>query len=313
MNQMLKVSSSPHVFKRDTVSSIMGDVLIALLPACVAACYFFGLNSLLCMLVTVAAAVLTEYAINRIRKKPVTVTDLSAAVTGLLLALNMPPDVPLWIPVIGAVFAVAVVKQFFGGLGHNFMNPALAARCVLLICWPGQMTSWLTPGLDAVSCATPLSYLKEGAVTSLPQLSDMFFGNISGCIGETCTLAIAIGCLYLILRKVIKWHIPAVFIGTVFALTTLFAPGGVSPLYGLYSILSGGLFLGACFMATDYSSSPVNTKARLIFACGCGVIMAVIRLFGGYPEGVSFAILLMNLTVPLIERGFKPRVYGGAK
>ncbi len=312
-NNSLYLSSSPHVHSNVTVPRLMKDVVIALIPATIVGAVLFGLYSLLVVGLCVLTCVATEFVIQKLRRVPVTINDFSAIITGLLLGLNLPPEIPLWLPVIGGIFAIAIAKQAFGGLAHNFLNPALAARCVMLISWPVYMTTWSQPLVDAVSSATPLALLKAGDMASVPPLMDMFTGNIAGCIGEVSAIALLLGGLYLVIRKVIHPVIPLVYISTVFVLTTLLSPVGFSPLYGLYEILGGGLFIGAIFMATDYASSPVTTRARFIYGLLCGVLTSVIRIYGGYPEGVSFAILIANVCTPLLEKTVKPRLYGGAK
>lgn len=304
------MSSSPHVRSSETTARIMRDVIIALLPATAFGVYIFGLNVLWVVLMSVATAMLAETLLQKLMHKKVTISDGSAAVTGLLLALNLPPSVPLWIPFLGAAFAIAIVKQCFGGLGYNFLNPALAARAFLLVSWPTAMTTWTIPGADAVSSATPLAALKMGG--TLASYSDMFVGNIGGCIGETSAIALIIGGLYLIIRRVIDPRIPVIYIGTVALLTWIAGPDGLFTGDALYHILGGGLMLGAFFMATDYTTSPMSASGKMIFAAGCGVLTSVIRLWGGYPEGVSYSILLMNLVVPLIDKAFVPKRFGGA-
>ena len=311
MENMLRVSSSPHIRSKDTVSSIMRDVVIALLPATAASIYFFGINAAIIVAITILTAVVTEAAIQKIRKKDVTINDWSAVVTGLLLALNLPASAPWWLPVIGAVFAIAIVKHVFGGIGSNFMNPALAARAFLVTSWPIQMTSWVAPGADAVSTATPLGMIKEGSATALPSLMDAMIGNIGGSLGETSAILLIIGGLYLLYRRVISYRIPVFYIGTVFVLTFLL--GGFDITKSIYGIFVGGLMLGAIFMATDYSSSPITPKGQIVFAMGAGILTTLIRFYGGYPEGVQFSILLMNVATPLIERYTAPKVFGGAK
>ncbi len=306
------LSSSPHVRSAETTGSIMRDVIIALLPATVLGIVFFGLSALWVVLVSVAAAIATEAILQLLMKKKVTVSDGSAAVTGLLLALNLPPSVPLYIPVIGSVFAIAIVKQCFGGLGHNFINPALAARAFLVASWLPAMTTWTMPA-DAVSAATPLAALKvAGAGAPSPYL-DMFLGNVGGCIGETSAIALIVGGLYLVVRRVIDPRIPFVYIATVAVFMWVAGPEGVFTGDALYHILAGGLMLGAFFMATDYATSPMSASGKVVFAFGCGVLTSVIRLWGGYPEGVSYSILLMNLVVPLIDRAFQPKRFGGVR
>ncbi|MGI6113088.1 MAG: RnfABCDGE type electron transport complex subunit D [Mahellales bacterium] len=309
MNKLI-VSSSPHIGSGNSIQRIMLDVVIALMPALVAATIFFGYRAIVITVVSVAAAVLTEAVLQKLCKKPVTIKDFSAVVTGILIAFNLPVSVPLWLPIVGSVFAMAIVKFVFGGLGHNFMNPALAARALLVVSWPARMTgaAWTQPGnIDAVSAATPLELLKMGDIQNLPGIYDLFLGNVAGCLGETSALALLIGGVYLLLRGVISWRTPVTFIGTVALLTWLF---GGDP---LYSIFAGGLMLGAIFMATDYSSSPVTPKGQLIMGLGCGIITTVIRLFGGYPEGVSYSILFMNVMTPLIDKYTMPKIFGGVK
>lgn len=320
----LVVSASPHLRTKTTTTKIMLDVIIALIPALVASVIFFGPKTLLVTAVTVAAAVLSEYIARKVMKRHNTIGDLSAVVTGLILALNLPVNVPLWIAAIGSVVAIIVVKQFFGGIGQNFANPAITARIVLLLSFATHMSgsewaaplSWLGKA-DAVTTATPLAlYGKEGAV--IPTLFDMFIGNRAGSLGETCTVALLIGGIYLIARKVISFKIPVAYLGS-FALIMLIAgfvkedSVGAALEYTAYQLMSGGLMLGAFFMATDYSTSPINTDGKYIFGVGCGIITALIRLFGSLPEGVSFAILIMNLLVPHIEKITTPKPFGTPK
>ncbi|HEX2944466.1 MAG TPA: RnfABCDGE type electron transport complex subunit D [Clostridia bacterium] len=316
MENNLLAGSSPHLKSGVNTSNLMLDVVIALMPAAAASVYFFGFRAALLIIVTVLSCVLSEYVYCRLARRPDPISDYSAVVTGMLLAYNLSPAVPLWIAVIGGAFAIIIVKQLFGGLGHNFINPALAARAFLMASWPVQMTTWIIPGqsADAISSATPLALIKAGseATGTLPGYWDLFIGNIGGTIGETSALALLLGAAYLVIKRVISLEIPLTFIGTVALMTWIF--GGKHPFTGdfVYNILSGGLILGAFFMATDYTTSPVTSKGRLILGFGCGFITSVIRLFGGYPEGVSYAILLMNLTVPLIDRYIIPRSFGGA-
>lgn len=313
MEGKLFVSSSPHIRDGNTIQKVMLDVIIALLPATIGALYYFRTNGAKIILLTVLTAVASEVIFQKLTKRPVTINDLSAVVTGLLLALNLPASAPWWLPVIGAIIAIVVVKQFFGGLGHNFMNPALAARIMLTISYGGHMTSWIKPGPDAISGATPLSFIK--GVTEVPgnapALTDMLFGNISGSLGETSAILLILGGIYLIYRGIISWEIPAIFIGTVAATTLVY--GQFDIYYTVYHLLAGGLMIGSIFMATDYASAPVTPKGRIIFALGCGIITSVIRLFGGYPEGVGFSILLMNIAAPLIDKYTSPRVFGEVK
>lgn len=303
MDPMLTLSSSPHIRCNDSVKTIMRDVLIALLPAAFAGIYFFKLRAALVIITAVVSAALAEYIWQRCTHQDITIGDYSAMVTGILVAFNVPPTLPLWMVAIGSIFAVIVVKQFFGGLGQNIVNPALAARAFLLASWPVAMTTWT---IDGMTTATPLGLIKAGE-TALPSVSQLFLGNIGGCIGETSALAILIGAAYLIYKKVISWHIPVCYIGTVAILTTILGRNG------LYEIFAGGLMLGAFFMATDYTTSPMTKKGQIVFAIGCGVIATVIRVIGGYPEGVSYSILIMNLCVPLIDKFITPKVFGEVK
>ena len=305
----LTLSSSPHIQTNENVTTVMRDVIIALLPATIAAIYYFRFGAIINILVAVLGAVAAEYLIQKLMKKPITIKDYSAAVTGLLLAFNVPSTLPWWMTLIGSVFAIAVVKQLFGGLGHNFMNPALAARAVLLASWPVEMTSWVTTGADAVATATPLAVIKgvEAGATSA-SMFDLLIGNVGGCIGETSAILLIIGGIYLIYRGVITYVIPTYYIGTVAVLTFIFSGFDISMLS--YNILAGGLILGAFFMATDYTTSPVSKKGQIIYAIGCGLLTAVIRYYGGYPEGVSYSILLMNVATPLIDKYISPRVFG---
>lgn len=305
MNESVIVSCSPHIRAKDTTQSIMRDVLIALMPALVAAVIHYGMRSLVVTAVCVVFACLSEYAMQKACKKPVTISDLSAAVTGVILAFNLPVGIPLWIAAFGSIVAIAFVKQLFGGLGQNFANPAITGRVILLVSFAGKMTDWTTGYPDAVSGATPLAALAAGS--ALPSKLDLFMGSIGGCLGETSKLALLIGFAYLLFRRVITWHTPVAFVGTVFVLTALL---GQDP---VYHILSGGLILGAVFMATDYATTPSNSKGRLVFGIGCGLLTVLIRVFGSYPEGVSFAILLMNILTPHIENLTESKPLGGAK
>ena len=312
-NSRFLVSSSPHIRSGETTQKIMLDVIIALMPALLAGVFYFGLNALTLTAVAVAFAVATEAVMQKILGKPVTVNDLSAVVTGILIAFNVPVTLPLWMVAVGSIFAIAIAKQCFGGLGYNFINPALAARAMLLASWPVRMTGWVAPGADAVSTATPLAILKggEAAGQALPGLWDMFIGNIGGCIGETSVLALIIGGAYLLYRRVISYRIPLVYIATVAVHSFLF--GGFDADTMIYNILAGGLFLGAIFMATDYSTSPMSPKGQIIFAIGCGFLTSLIRFYGGYPEGVSYSILIMNVATPLIDKYTMPRKFGEVK
>ncbi len=315
-DKQLLVTSSPHLRSTDTTSRLMLDVIIALLPAAAVGVYRFGPRALMVMLVTIIACIVSEYGMRRILGRENTVSDLSAVVTGILLAMNYPATIPLWIAAVGGVIAIVLVKQMFGGIGQNFMNPALVARVFLLVSWPVQMTNFVAPGSpDAVSAATPLAIMRgsEAAGAQLPGYLDMFLGNVAGCIGETSVAALLIGGLYLVFRKVITLEIPAVYIVTTALFVWIF--GGEALFSGdvLAHVLSGGLILGAFFMATDYTTSPVTRKGRIIMGIGCGILTGVIRLFTNYPEGVSFAILLMNIVTPLIDRYTVPTSFGGEK
>jgi electron transport complex protein RnfD len=317
MKNKLIASSSPHIRSKDTTTTVMRDVLIALAPAALAGIYFFGFGAVKIYLLSIASAVATEYIIQKfILKTTVTIGDLSAVVTAVLLSMTLPVTAPWWIPVIGAAFAIGIVKQAFGGIGSNFMNPALAARAFMVASWPVIMTgSWVTPGVDAVSTATPLGLIKEsGGFGALSEagvdFTDLLIGNVAGCLGETSALLLILGGLYLLWKKVISWRIPVAYIGTV---AVLYLVTGAAMSEILVQLAAGGLMLGAFFMATDYVSSPVTPKGRLIFGIGCGVLTFVIRKFGGYPEGVLYSILLMNVVSPLIDRYTIPKVFGEVK
>lgn len=319
MENRLFVCSSPHLRDDVTTQRIMLDVIIALLPATAAGILFFGLRSALIIIATIAASVLTEYLMRKGLKREQTISDLSAVVTGLLLALNLPPSIPVWIAIVGAVIATGLIKQLFGGLGQNFMNPALGARVILVVAWARHMTTWTEPFVDAVATATPLSLL-DAVTTATPsggsyQYSylELFLGNTPGCIGETSALAILLGFVYLLFRRVITWHIPVVYVGSVAALTWILGPEGILTGDPLYHVLSGGLLLGAVFMATDYVTCPMTKKGCVIYAIGCGVLTVLFRLYGNMPEGVSFAIILMNIVTPLIDRYSIPVAFGGEK
>lgn len=306
--EKLHVSVSPHIHGKKTTQGIMLDVIIALLPATIAGIVLFGISALFVVATCVISAVVCELLFNIIVKKEQTVSDLSSVVTGLLLALNLPSNVPLWQAAVGSAFAIIVVKCVFGGLGKNIVNPAITARVFMLLAF-GSMTSAVFPtGMDSASGATPLTDLDNGVV---PNLVDLLLGKNGGALGETCALALIIGGVYLIVRKVISWHIPVAFIGTSF-LFTLLVVGGDFEL-ALAWTLSGGLLIGAFFMATDYVTSPSTAKGKIIFGIGAGVITVLIRFYGAYPEGVSFAILLMNIVNPFIDGKCTRKLFGGAK
>ncbi len=300
------VSVSPHIHSKDSTQTIMRDVLIALCPALIASIIFFGFKALILAVVCVAAAMFFEWGFEKMCKRPCTVCDLSAAVTGLILALNLPVSIPLWQAIFGTFVAIVIVKQLFGGIGYNFANPAITARIVMLIAFAGPMTVWTAPAfaVDAVSTATPLAIMKQGGDVSMMSL---FLGSVAGSMGETSALALLLGFIYLLYRKVITWHTPVAFIGTVFVLALV--KGGFE--YGVCQILAGGVFLGAIFMATDYVTTPATPAGRVIFGVGCGLITCLIRFFGNYPEGVSFSILLMNIITPYISIWTASKSLGG--
>ncbi len=343
MDKKFFVSSSPHVFSRDSVPKIMYTVILTLVPAGIGAVYFYGPKALWIILISIASAVVTEALVQKIMKVPVAVSDGSAILTGILLAYNVPSSVPLWLPVVGSVFAITAGKMVFGGLGFNPMNPALLGRAFLLASWPTHMTIFTdavpkggtVSGIDIMTGATPLNVLKTARdILAHPQeyntqqltqahdaigklydsLGALFMGRIGGCIGETSVFLLLIGAAYLMYKRYIGWKIPFSYIGTVALLTWIF--GGSEGLFSgnaIFHILSGGLILGAFYMATDMVTSPVTFRGRIYFGIGCGVITVIIRLIGGYPEGVSYSILLMNLFTPLLDRYTRPKVFGGAK
>jgi len=308
MDKMLQMSSSPHIHSGRSTTSIMRDVLIALAPATVAGCVIFGLRSLLVIAVCVLSSVLLEAGFNFIVKKDQTVKDLSAAVTGLLLALNLPANIPIWQCVVGSAFAILLVKCLFGGIGRNLVNPAITARVFMVVAF-GSMANQAYPTVvDVASSATPLEAV---AADKTPSVMDTFLGLTGGAIGETCALALLIGFVYLLARRIITWHIPVTFVGSVFVLSLFFE--GFDVVSATVLILSGGLLLGAIFMATDYVTSPATAWGKVIFGVGAGIITVLIRYFGVYPEGVSFAILFMNILCPYIEKWTARKVFGGAK
>lgn len=312
MSERLLVSSSPHLRDSSSTRRIMLDVIIGLLPCVAAGTWFFGPRALLVVVTTTAAAVFAGWAVRKLLKRPDATGDLSAVVTGLLLGLNLSASIPLWIAVIGSFIAIGIVKELFGGLGQNFMNPALAARAILLVSYGSQMTSWVTPtGIDAVSAATPMGILKQGG--TLPGYWDLFIGRVGGCIGETSALAILIGFAWLLFRRVISWRIPVVMAATTCVLAWVAGPQGIFTGDPLFHLLGGGLLLGAVFMATDYSTSPMSAKGMVIYAFGCGFLTFLFRLYTSMPEGVSFSILLMNAATPLIDRYTVPVSFGGVK
>ncbi len=311
--EKLMVSSSPHIWSKNTTSKIMLDVVIALLPATIAAVYYFRVNAAILIALAIITAVACEWGMQKIRNQDSTISDFSAVITGLLLALNIPASAPWWIAVVGSAFAIIIVKQLFGGIGQNFMNPALAARIMLTISWTGNMSGWIKPGVDAVTTATPLGLMKGASVVpkNIPSLFDTVIGNIGGSMGETSAILLILGGLYLAYRGVISLKVPLIYVGTVGILSLLY--GGFNLTFMLYHVFSGGLMLGAIYMATDYASSPVTKRGRVIFAIGCGIITSAIRFYGSYPEGVGFSILLMNVAAPLIEKYTSPKVFGEVK
>ena len=300
------VSLSPHVRDSASTRRIMLQVCLALLPALAFGVWAFGLYALLVVALSVASAVGTEALVQRCLKRPITISDGSAAVTGLLLGLTLPPEAPWYVPVFGAVFAIFIAKQVFGGLGDNFVNPALAGRAFLLACWPVEMTSYPNPfAVDALTSATPLA--DAGFAQSAAALQNAYLGFVPGTIGETCKLALLLGAAYLLLRRVIDWRIPVAYLGSLALLSWAFGENG------LLAIGLGGVILGAFFMATDYVTSPITPWGKLVYGVGCGLITFAIRTWGAYPEGVTYAILLMNVAAPLIDRGLRPRKYGEVK
>jgi electron transport complex protein RnfD len=308
--EKLIVSTSPHICAKTTTQSIMRDVIIALLPATVAGVILFGMKALITILVCVATTVLSEFVFNLLAKKEQTVTDLSAVVTGLILALSLPAKVNIFHCIVGAVFAIVVVKCLFGGIGCNFANPAATARVFLIIAFSASIGGATAPALgsvDLVATATPLEIIKLGGEAELPSLFDMFLGNRAGAIGETSALALILGGVYLIVRRVIKWQVPVIYIATVFLLSLIIKQDLT---VALYQVLGGSLILAAFFMITDYSTTPINTLGKMVFAFGCGVITVLIRFWGSYPEGVSFAILLMNILSPYIEKLCTSKPFG---
>lgn len=352
LSQKLILSSAPHIKTDQSLQKIMWFVVLALVPANVFAVYIYGMNALMLIITSVISAVAAEVCIQFLMKKPVTVTDGSAVITGLLLAMNLPPEAPVWMAGIGSFFAIIIVKQLFGGLGFNIFNPALAARAFLMASWPVHMTTaWhqlvpknvMAKGLpflqgmpgtcvDAISQATPLAILKgvPGLLTdsgcsvndiysvlfSREMFQSLFIGERGGCLGETSVLFLLIGAIFLLYKRIITWHIPVSFIGTVsvFMLIYYYATGfPYPPSAAFFHLLSGGLILGAFFMATDMVTSPVTAKGMIIFGAGCGLITSIIRIWGGYPEGVSYSILLMNAVVPMIDRYIKPKIFGTLK
>lgn len=294
------VAASPHVTTKNSTAVIMRDVLIALLPAVLAGCVVFGLRALLVVAVTTAACVFFEWGFEKLCHTPSTISDLSAAVTGVLLAMNLPVSIPLWQAVFGALVAIVAVKGLFGGIGKNFANPAITARIVMFLAFSKTMTAWVFP--DVVSSATPLAMMANGE--SVDYLT-LLLGNHGGCLGETSALALLIGFAYLLIRGVISWHTPVCFVGTVFVMSLILGQDAVG------QILSGGLMLGAIFMATDYSTTPSTNWGRVLFGIGAGLLTVIIRFYGAYAEGVSFAILFMNILTPYLSKWTETKPFGG--
>lgn len=322
MAKKLTVSASPHVRSSETTTGIMLDVIIALVPAVVMSVVYFGTRALALTAVCVVTSVICEYIARKVMKRNNTIGDLSAVVTGLILAMNLPATLPFWMAAIGSVIAIVVVKQMFGGIGQNFVNPAMTARIILMVSFPTAMANWVVPfsstwSADAVTAATPMAQLASvsggdlSACSELPSLTQMLIGYHGGSMGEVCSLALIAGGIYLILRRVISPVIPLCFIGTVGVCTLISGHGNFE--YVAYELLGGGLMLGAFFMATDYTTSPINFKGKIIFGIGCGLITSVIRIFGSLPEGVSFSIILMNILVPHIENLTTAKPFGEVK
>jgi electron transport complex protein RnfD len=339
MDLRLTVSPSPHIRDGLDIRAVMYAVIVALIPASAGAVYFFGLRALIVIVLAAISAVVTEAACQKAMKRKVTIADGSALLTGVLLAFNVPPGVPYWLPVVGSAFAIGIAKIPFGGLGYNPLNPALAGRAFLMASWPVYMTTtWLAPsrgslsGISAITTATPLGVFKYargildnpasgvdevsratsylGDLYSTSSLKNLFFGNVGGCVGETSALLLLAGAAYLMIRRIITWRIPVSYIATTALLTWILGDKGAFSGNPLFQILSGGLILGAFFMATDMVTSPITPKGQLLFGVGCGLLTSIIRLKGGYPEGVSYSILIMNITVPLIDRYTRPRKLG---
>lgn len=310
MQKNLAVSSSPHLRDKVSTQRIMQEVSLALAPAGIAGIVLYGAHAAALIAVSVITCVLAEFLYQKLAKEKVTISDWSAVVTGLLLAYNLPANAPLWLAVVGGVIAIVLVKQIFGGIGSNFMNPALTARAILFISWSGLMSGYSQTNfaVDATSSATPLALLGTGSVEGV-SLWNLMIGNCGGVLGETCKLAILAGGVYLLVRKIIDWRIPAAFIGTVF-LCYLIKDGAAM---ALYQVFAGGLMLGAFFMATDYATSPVTNLGKIINGIGCGILLFVIRAYASYPEGCSFAILFMNVVTPMIDKFITPKPFGEVK
>lgn len=315
---VLDVAYQPQVRTNMDTRRIMLNVMLALLPSLLAATYEFGFKPVLMVIVSMCSAVFYEWAYRRLLKKSSTIFDFSACLTGMLVAMTLPTSAPWWLPLIGNFFAIVIVKQLYGGLGKNFVNPALASRAFLIASYAGIMTTWAPPramGVDAVTMATPMSYLYTGQ--PMPEYfsyGNLFLGIMPGCFGEACKLALLVGGIYLILRKIISWRIPVSFIGTVALLTLIFGHEGYDNVsWMVYNLLSGALILAAFFMATDYATSPVSLPGQLLYGAGCGALTVLIRYFGSYPEGVTYAILIMNICTWAIDKAFRRRQFGVSK
>ena len=315
---VLDVAYQPQVRTKMDTRRIMLNVMLALLPSLAAAAYEFGFKPVLMVAVSMASAVFYEWAYRRLTRKDSSISDCSACLTGMLVAMTLPTSAPWWLPLIGNFFAIVIVKQLYGGLGKNFVNPALASRAFLIASYAGIMTNWVSPramGLDAVTMATPMSYLYSGQpMPEYYSYGNMFLGIMPGCFGEACKLALLVGGIYLIIRKIISWRIPVSFIGTVALLTLIFGHEGYDNFsWMMYNLLSGGLILAAFFMATDYATSPVTMPGQLLFGFGCGALTVLIRYFGSYPEGITYGILIMNICTWAIDKGFRRHQFGVTK
>lgn len=322
MDYKYVITSSPHIRSNDSIRKIMLSVLIALLPAAIMGCVYFGYRALIIIVLSILSSVGSEYLFNLLMKREQTIGDLSACITGLLLAMSLPSTVPLWLPVIGSIFAIIVVKQLFGGLGNNFLNPALAARVFLAMSWPKEMTNWVEPfskeGINLIanvdvttiaSTVTPLTSM-QALNYSYNNFGELFWGNIGGCIGETSVALLLVGAIFLFVRKVISWEVPATFIGSLAILSYFFPVSGTQFAYMLAQVMSGGLIITAFFMATDYTTTPVTKLGKFIFGLGCGIITFLIRRYAAYPEGVAYAVLFMNVLTVVLDYRTRPRRYG---
>jgi len=312
-NLVLTVSSPPHIYGSETAAKRMRDVLVALSPTCVLSIYNYGSPAFLTISIAIITAVISEYLFQKIMGKKVTISDCSALITGLLLAFNLPPEAPYWLPAIGGVFAIVAVKQLFGGLGSNFLNPALAARAFLLASFPVHMNNWTFSDASATSTVLAQAKAYPMMLANFDGYAELLFMKTGGCIGEVSALALIAGGLYLIARRVINWRVPVFYIGSFMLFASVFGRESFFTGNIIFEVLSGGLMLGAFFMATDYATSPITPNGKIVMGVGCGFLTVMIRYYSGYPEGVSYAILIMNLFVPLIDKYVRPRVYGKAR